>query len=211
MISRNYCRFDIRLFKECREHTDKYRIEKIFRLLEKSIIADGLYPESIEEHDKYFEPKNKEEQQFWDSCRNLAKEDMDNLLKYSEAGKKGAETRKQKKQEPVSQPTPAQKPIKDTFVPPKDANEVYEYACVNGMICSKEQAENFFDYYSGIGWRLGNEYRTPMHDWHPFVRKWLSNPIITKAKAGNLPRVSLKEIKEMQNDIEIQKILNGER
>ena len=66
------------------------------------------------------------------------------------------------------------------FIPPKDSNEVFEYAAVSGIICSQEQAEDFFDYYSGLSWRLPNEYRTPMQDWKPFFRKWLRSPIKTR-------------------------------
>ena len=66
---------------------------------------------------------------------------------------------------------------KGGFVPPKDADEVYEYAQVSGIMCSKEQAQDFYDYYSGIGWRISNEHRTPINDWRPFWRKWLRNPI----------------------------------
>ena len=99
---------------------------------------------------------------------------------------------------------------KGGFVPPKDADEVYEYAQVNGMMCSKEQAQDFYDYYSGIGWRIGNEFRTPINDWHPFWRKWLRNPIATKQAMKSIPRMSIKEMKEAENHMKLQKMLNGE-
>lgn len=66
---------------------------------------------------------------------------------------------------------------KGVFVAPKDANQVYEYGVVNGMRCTMKDAEDFFDYYSGIGWRIGNEHRTPMVAWEPFWKKWLRNPL----------------------------------
>ena len=66
------------------------------------------------------------------------------------------------------------------FVPPKDANQVYEYGAANGMVCTMKDAEDFFDYYSGIGWRIGNEHRTPMVAWEPFWKKWLRSPLTTR-------------------------------
>lgn len=98
------------------------------------------------------------------------------------------------------------------FVAPKDADEVFAFAQVSGIICQKEQAENFFDYYSGIGWQLPNDNRTPMNDWRPFFRKWLRTEQI---KAIDKPkpqvRLTLKEARELRNQQEIQKMLNGER
>lgn len=91
MVSLNLFKVDIKLFGECRQHTDKYRIEKIFRMLEKSIMADGLYPERMNEHDDYFEPKNVEERNFWESCRELAKKDLIDLKNHIEDGKKGGQ------------------------------------------------------------------------------------------------------------------------
>ena len=116
---------------------------------------------------------------------------------------------------PIPQPEPKQPvptPPKD-FIPPKDADEVYEYAQVNGIMCSKEQAQDFYDYYSGIGWRIGNEFRTPINDWHPFWRKWLRNPI--KQQSVNqfgqrVVKMTAKEMKEAENHIKLQKMLNGE-
>ena len=118
---------------------------------------------------------------------------------------------------PVPQPEPKQPvptPPKD-FVPPKDADEVYEYAQISGMMCSKEQAQDFYDYYSGIGWRIGNEFRTPINDWHPFWRKWLRNPIatkqtLTKQFGQRVFKMTAKEIKEAENHMKLQKMLNGE-
>lgn len=118
---------------------------------------------------------------------------------------------------PIPQPEPKQPvptPLKD-FIPPKDADEVYEYAQVSGMMCSKEQAQDFYDYYSGIGWRISNEFRTPINDWRPFWRKWLRNPIATKQALTNqfgqrVVKMTAKEIKEAENHMKLQKMLNGE-
>lgn len=95
----------------------------------------------------------------------------------------------------------------NNFTPPKDAEEVYEYAQVSGIICPKEEAQNFYDYYSGIGWCLPNDSKTPMKDWHPFWRKWLRNPL---RQSKTAPRMSLKEMKEAENHMKLQKMLNGE-
>lgn len=170
MISRNYCRFDIRLFKECREHTDKYRVEKIFRLLEKSIIADSIYPENINEHDNYFEPKNAEERNFWVSCRELAKEDMFKLLKSIDSGKKSAEIRKQKKETraPIVQqvpqpkgekPEPELSPIKIKITEEEFLNwarQMDDMAGVGGFKNTETQAAMFWNHFNSQGWRKKN-------------------------------------------------------
>lgn len=94
------------------------------------------------------------------------------------------------------------------FTPPKDANQVYEYGAANGMVCTMKDAEDFFDYYSGIGWCIGNEHRTPMVAWEPFWKKWLRNPVVRQKPSV---KMSLKEMKELANEQELQKIRNGER
>lgn len=62
-------------------------------------------------------------------------------------------------------------------------DEVLEYARqqndmagVGGFACTEEQAQDFYDYYSGIGWHLPNDAQTPILDWKPFFRKWVRNP-----------------------------------
>lgn len=88
-INRNYIRYDSRLFLELLSHTDKYRIEKIFRLLTKSVVADNINPDQYQEHDNMFEPKNEIESAFWNNCRELAKKDMESFIKKVECGKNG--------------------------------------------------------------------------------------------------------------------------
>lgn len=97
---------------------------------------------------------------------------------------------------------------KGGFIPPKDANQVYEYGAANGMVCTMKDAEDFFDYYSGIGWCIGNEHRTPMVAWEPFWKKWLRNPVVRQKPSV---KMSLKEAKELAKEQELQKMLNGER
>lgn len=121
----------------------------------------------------------------------------------------GRPVKEPEKPMPVPQPEPKQPvptPPKD-FIPPKDADEVYEYAQVNGMMCSKEQAQDFYDYYSGIGWRIGNEFRTPINDWHPFWRKWLRNPIATKQAMKSIPRPQILNLTARER----QDLINKEK
>lgn len=92
--------------------------------------------------------------------------------------------------------------------------EVLEYARqqnsiagMGGFACSDEEALNFYDYYSGIGWVMPNDSRTPIVNWKPFLRKWVRNPL----RPQNKFRMSIKDIKEMQKEEELQKMLRGER
>ena len=79
---------------------------------------------------------------------------------------------------------------------------------MGGFACSDEEALNFYDYYSGIGWVMPNDARTPIINWKPFLRKWIRNPL-RQQKPGS-PKMTFKEMKQLENDIKIQKILNGE-
>lgn len=61
--------------------------------------------------------------------------------------------------------------------------EVLDYAAqqndmagVGGFAVSQQEAQAFYDYYSGIGWVVSNDARTPIVDWKPFLRKWAKNP-----------------------------------
>lgn len=65
--------------------------------------------------------------------------------------------------------------------------EVLDYAAqqndmagVGGFPVSQSQAQDFYDYYSGIGWVLPNDAKTPIVDWKPFLRKWVRNPRFKK-------------------------------
>lgn len=75
--------------------------------------------------------------------------------------------------------TPA--PVKQKTNPTQE--QVLEYAAqqnnmagVGGFACTPEQAQDFYDYYTGIGWVLPNDAKTPIVDWKPFLRKWVRNP-----------------------------------
>lgn len=68
------------------------------------------------------------------------------------------------------------------FVPPT-LDEVLAYAtdqsaCAGcgGFACDQRTAEEFWSYYSGLGWVLPNDAQTPIRDWKPFLRKWARSP-----------------------------------
>ena len=56
------------------------------------------------------------------------------------------------------------------------AKQQDDMAGVGGFAVSQEQAQDFYDYYSGIGWVVPNDAKTPIVDWKPFLRKWVRNP-----------------------------------
>ena len=88
-LTRKYIKFDLQVYSECFPHIDKYRVEKIFRKITKSVLMDCVDPERLDLHDKLFEPRTEYEEKFWKSCRQLAKEDMRKMLASMENGKKG--------------------------------------------------------------------------------------------------------------------------
>lgn len=45
-----------------------------------------------------------------------------------------------------------------------------------GFKCPPNLAEEFWSYYSGLGWVLPNDAQTPIRDWKPFLRKWARSP-----------------------------------
>ena len=57
------------------------------------------------------------------------------------------------------------KPAHTRFVPP-DVNEVSDYCRQKGYHLD---ARRFVDYYTAVGWRIGN---TPMRDWKAAIRNW---------------------------------------
>lgn len=56
------------------------------------------------------------------------------------------------------------------------ARQQDEMAGMGGFAVTQEQAQDFYDYYTGIGWALPNDAKTPIVDWKPFLRKWVRNP-----------------------------------
>lgn len=69
------------------------------------------------------------------------------------------------------------------------------------------EPQKFFDYYESNGWKVG---KNPMKDWRAAIRTWEKNNYGGQSSAPT-PRMSLKDMQEMQKKVEIQKILNGER
>lgn len=68
------------------------------------------------------------------------------------------------------------------FVAPS-LDEVLSYAAdqsacagCGGFACDPRVAEEFWSYYSGLGWVLPNDAQTPIRDWKPFLRKWANQP-----------------------------------
>jgi len=96
-VFKNKLTIDIRVLTECQKKIDKTRFYKLIKMLNLSISADSLHPELMQEHDSYFEPRTDAERDFWISCRNLAKKDMEGLIKKAHGGINSAEVRRQKK------------------------------------------------------------------------------------------------------------------
>ena len=71
---------------------------------------------------------------------------------------------------------------KSLFVAPT-LDDVLSYAAnqsacagCGGFACTPRVAEEFWSYYSGLGWVLPNDAQTPIRDWKPFLRKWANQP-----------------------------------
>lgn len=102
--------------------------------------------------------------------------DMDNISIREHIDTERERERKQEsKKENISN-------IWNTRVAPTE-EEVLEYARqqdemagMGGFAVTQEQAQDFYDYYTGIGWTLPNDAKTPIVDWKPFLRKWVRNP-----------------------------------
>lgn len=96
-VFKNKITIDIRVLTECQKKIDKTRFYKLIKMLNLSVSADSLHPELMNEHDNYFEPRTDAEKDFWISCRNLAKKDMEGLIKKVHGGLNSVEVRRQKK------------------------------------------------------------------------------------------------------------------
>ena len=147
-------------------------------MLNQSVSADSLHPELMEEHDNYFEPRTEPERDFWYSCRKLAKEDMQKLLKSSEGGKISAEKRKQKSAQVIPEPK-KETIVRGSFNPPT-LEEVLEYGkqmndtrFINGFMCSRITATDFYNHYESQGWLIGNGIH--MTNWKAKLRKWAND------------------------------------
>ena len=67
------------------------------------------------------------------------------------------------------------------------ARQQNEMAGMGGFAVTEQQAQDFYDYYTGIGWVLPNDANTPIRDWRPLLRKWVRNPrfVSTPVKDAN--------------------------
>lgn len=78
---------------------------------------------------------------------------------------------------------------REQFVPPT-LDEVLEYAKqqndmagVGGFKCSQETADQFWAHYESIGWRIGNDAKTPITNWKSKLRQWaIKEKTITEPK-----------------------------
>ena len=86
---RNRVSYDLRLYFECFPHIERYRRLKILEMMSKSVINDSMFPHELDKHDEMFEPRNEYEKLFWNSFREMAKQDMKTLVNSIENGKKG--------------------------------------------------------------------------------------------------------------------------
>lgn len=90
------------------------------------------------------------------------------------------------------------------------ARQQNSIAMCGGFTCSDQTAEEFWSHYEAQDWHISNESNTPIRDWKPKLRQWC----LREKKQQNqqkqfTPKMSLKEMKQVQNHIELQKLLNG--
>lgn len=89
MLFRNRFVIDIQAFDACYSKIPMFRIAKIMKCLSQAAKSDGLQPELVEQHDKFFTPKDENEENLWIACREACKKDIKRLLDNVENGKKG--------------------------------------------------------------------------------------------------------------------------
>jgi hypothetical protein len=180
-VFRNYARFDIQLFLECaNKFSSRYCVRIIFKALAKSVMLDGISPANIDEHDKIFVPKNEYEKEFWESCRELAKEDIKKVTNSMENGKKGGRPPKKEEEKIIQEPIKQE--IRGAFVTPTE-EEVVNYAkqmcelppVMGGFQCSKDMVVEFFNHYDRQGWILGNGVH--MTNWKSALKKWCTENV----------------------------------
>lgn len=81
-------------------------------------------------------------------------------------------------------------------------------AGMGGFACTQELAEQFWSHYESIGWRVGNENRTPITNWQSKLRNWAA-----KDKQGPpVKRVeSEKERKARENHEKLEELIRQSR
>ena len=179
---RNKITLDVRILTDCQKKIDKTRFYKLFKMFSQSISADNLHPESMDEHDKYFEPRTEAEKDLWHSCRDLAKTDMINFIKSTNGGKKSAEIRKQKKEEETVSKT------EKTIVPDQDlppitpqfkkeefftwAEQMDQCPGMGGFANTPAQREMFWNHFEAQGFRRKNG--MPIRDLKALFKIWVA-------------------------------------
>lgn len=172
-IFKNRVSFDLRIYGDCKKHIARHRRLSIFENLVESVIADGISPNEMEEHDKMFQPENIHEETFWKSCREIAKTDRKYLINSIENGKKGGRPAQAK---PIEKPKEPEKQVRGSFVTPtlevvlEYAKQMNSIAGMGGFICSRQTATDFFNHYQSQGWLIGNGIH--MTDWKSKLAKW---------------------------------------
>ena len=94
------------------------------------------------------------------------------------------------------------------------AREMNSTAGCGGLACTEEQATEFYLHYQAQGWRIGNDASTPIRDWKAKLRQWIikDQKQPPKNQFGQiLTRMTVKELKELHNEQELEKIRKGER
>lgn len=190
---RNKITLDVRILTDCQKKIDKTRFYKLFKMLSQSISADNLHPESMDEHDKYFEPRTEAEKDLWHSCRDLAKNDMINFIKSTNGGKKSAEIRRQKA---TAQPKPSQPVTQEPDLPPitmkkkkEDfmawASQMNDFAGTVGFKNTSEQAETFWNHFEAQGWRRKNG--MPIINIEALFKVWVDSDKKKKEQEDDIP------------------------
>lgn len=80
------------------------------------------------------------------------------------------------------------------------AQQQNEMAGMGGFKCSQETAEQFWAHYESIGWRIGNDAKTPITNWKPKLRQWA-----TKEKNAP-PHETERERKERINREKLEEL-----
>lgn len=100
------------------------------------------------------------------------------------------------------------------FTPPT-LQQVLDYARtqnsvagMGGFACTQELAEQFWSHYESIGWRVGNENRTPITNWQSKLRNWAAKE---KQQVAPVTKENEKERKARENHEKLQKMLKGEQ
>lgn len=94
LVCKNLVSIDLRVLSECLPKINRYRTTPFLTALYKSIMADSLHPELMDEHDNYFKPNTQPEKDLWTSCRELAKKEMKSLIKSVKGGQEGGRPKK---------------------------------------------------------------------------------------------------------------------